>query len=230
MNQRTAMSERIRNNIYKRYYSFKFKPLIIREKTSDIEVFKQIFIDKDYGFPVNIDPKLIIDGGANAGYASLFFADRFPKAEIIAIEPEDSNFEVLVKNTARYKQIKPIKAGLWHKKVNLKIVDKNVDKWGFRTEESDCHNTDVPAMTIDEILKQSKHNEIDILKLDVEGAEKEIFSYNYDSWLGKVNILIIELHDKMKPGCGEAFYSAIKKYNFEKALSGENIILVKQSY
>ncbi|MBU1682748.1 FkbM family methyltransferase, partial [Patescibacteria group bacterium] len=200
-----------------------------REDTTDMAIFKQIFIQKDYDFPINMNPKFIIDGGANVGYASLFFANKFPDAEIVAIEPEDSNFEVLQKNTSEYKQVKTIKAGIWHKKAKLKIVGTEWGKCGFMTKEVDTADTyDAKTITIDEILKQSKYDEIDILKLDVEGAEKEIFSSNYDSWLGKVNVLIIELHDRIKMGCSEAFYSAIKKYNFEETESGENIVLFKK--
>lgn len=218
---------RIRRRIYRTYYSFKFPPLIIRKNTSDWKAFKQIFISRDYDFPIDIDPKLIIDGGANVGYASLFFADKFPKAEIFAVEPEESNFEVLKKNTARFSQIKPIKAGLWHKNAYIKVLDVGQSKWGFMIEESSPDGCDVQTITIDQILKQSKYDEIGILKLDIEGAEKELFSENYDSWLGKVNVLIIELHDRFKEGCGAAFYSAIKKYDFKRAQRGENIILFR---
>lgn len=216
------------DRFYRLYYSIKFRPLILRKNTSDWKAFKQIFIARDYDFPVNIEPKFIVDGGANVGYASLFFVDKFPNAEIFAIEPEKSNFDVLKKNTAQFKQIKPIKAGLWHKKAYLKVSDIGLNMWGFVTEESGPDDYDVRTVTIDEVLKQTKRNKIDILKLDIEGAEKELFSENYDSWLGGVNILIIELHDRMKEGCSAAFYSAIKKYNFEQCKRGENIILFKK--
>ncbi|MBU1935074.1 FkbM family methyltransferase, partial [Patescibacteria group bacterium] len=159
-----------RAKIYIKSYSIKSN-LIIREDTTDMAIFKQIFIQKDYDFPINMNPKFIIDGGANVGYASLFFANKFPDAEIVAIEPEDSNFEVLQKNTSEYKQVKTIKAGIWHKKAKLKIVGTEWGKCGFMTKEVDTADTyDAKTITIDEILKQSKYDEIDILKLDVEGA------------------------------------------------------------
>ena len=56
--------------------------------------------------------------------------------------------------------------------------------------------------------------EIDILKLDVEGAEKNIFSSN-TNWISKVQLLIIELHDEVVPGCSREFFSAISEYDFE---------------
>ena len=219
---------KIRNKLYIIYYAVKFGKLVIRKSTSDWKAFKQVFIAKEYDFPIKAEPQLIIDGGANVGYASLFFANKFPRAEIIAIEPEESNFAILKRNTVKHKQITAIKAGLWHKKAYLKIADTGLGKWGFMVEETGPDNYDIQAITIDEILRQSGKKEIDILKLDIEGAEKELFSENYESWLGKVKVLIIELHDRMKEGCSAVFYSAIEKYNFTETKRGENIILFKK--
>ena len=219
---------KVKRKFYKTYYSIKFPGLIIRNSTSDWKAFKQVFILKEYDFSVGCEPKFIIDGGANVGYASLFFADKFPQAEIFAIEPEESNFEILKKNTVSHKQIKAIKAGLWYKKAYLKVADTDFGKWGFMTKEAGPDDYDIQAITINEILKQSGREEIDILKLDIEGAERELFSKNYDSWLGKVRVLIIELHDRMKEGCSDAFYLATKKYNFNYSQKGENIILIKK--
>lgn len=87
---------------------------------------------------------------------------------------------------------------------------------------------DIKAITITEILRQFNYNQIDILKIDIEGAEKELFSENYKDWLGKVDVLIIELHDRMKKGCSDSFYSAVKQYDFNKTEKGENIILTKK--
>jgi hypothetical protein len=66
-----------------------------RQGTSDSEVFKDIFVRRNYRLPVYTRPKLIIDGGAYVGYSSLYFSLKYPEAKIIAVEPEDSNFELL---------------------------------------------------------------------------------------------------------------------------------------
>lgn len=108
------------------------------------------------------------------------------------------------------------------------MLDKGYGKWGFVTEEVNSPGRGIiQAMTIDDILKKSGCDQIDILKLDVESAEREIFSENYDNWLPKVKVLIIEIHDWIKDGCSDSFYSAIKKYNFKKTKSGENIVLTR---
>jgi FkbM family methyltransferase len=190
-------------------------PMIIRTGTSDLRVFDSILIEKDYDFQTDIKPKLIIDGGAYVGYSSIYFANKFPEAKIFSIEPEINNFKILKENTFNYKKIELINSALWNRNIFLRIKDVGRGEYGFVVEESNTNERgSFKAITIGEILKESKYDKIDILKLDIEGAEKEIFSCNYDGWLSKVNILIIELHDRFKPGCSEAFYSALSNYNF----------------
>src|SRR5262245_14031180 len=69
--------------------------LSIRPRTSDRYVFEQIFLDEDYALSADLNPRFIVDGGANVGYASIYFAHRYPDAEIVAIEPDAENFQIL---------------------------------------------------------------------------------------------------------------------------------------
>ena len=50
--------------------------------------------------------------------------------------------------------------------------------------------------------------------MDVEGAEREIFSGEHDKWLPKVKILIVEHHDFYKPGATKALFKALTNYDF----------------
>lgn len=210
-----------------RYYSFT-KKIVFRKNTSDTDVFRQVFVENEYILPIKINPKFIIDGGANVGYASLWFAENFPKAKIIAIEPEKSNYNILKQNIKLYKNIESIQAGLWHKSTYLRIVNTELGKWGSKTVEVDSFNKhDIQAITINNILNNSNFNKIDILKLDIEGSEKEVFSKNLE-WLDKTNMIIIELHDKLTRGCSESLYSNINKGIWNKFNRGENVILVRK--
>lgn len=205
-------------------------PIYVRMDTSDPYVFRQIFQFREYEMPnLPFCPKLIIDGGANVGYASIWFSNIYPEAKIIAIEPDQSNFEVLKHNTAPYRQVELINSGLWDKNTFLNVKDIGLGKWGLIVEETNEPNPNsFKAITIESILENSEFDEIDILKIDIEGAEKELFSFGYEKWLDKVKIIIIELHDRMKLGCSHAFFKAISQYNFSLILRGENLILVKE--
>jgi FkbM family methyltransferase len=208
----------IRNKIY------------IRKGTSDWPTFEQIFLFNEYEHDIlcGINPNFIIDAGANVGYASVFFASKFPDAKIVSIEPEKSNFDLLVKNTKDYKNIDCIQSALWNKEGFLQFKDCNVGNWSFQLEEYKQlgnSETKIQATTISKILDIYKIDCIDILKIDIEGAEKQLFSYDFEGWINKVKILFIELHDRKEIGCSKAFYSTITKYDFDQYNNGENIII-----
>ncbi len=202
--------------------------LFLRARTSDWQAFEQVFLSKTYEIADYMNPRLIVDGGANVGFTSVFFANKYPAAQIIAVEPEETNFEVLRENTRSYVNISRIQSGVWNKKTLLQIENPQDEKWGFRVRETETRDGSFEALTIDDILTSSNAQFIDILKLDIEGAEKEVFS-DCQNWLGKVGVLIVELHDRSKPGCSQTFYSATSNFDFEETHSGDNVILVKRT-
>lgn len=207
----------------------------LRIPSSDIPTYKQVFIKKDYAFKVEKNPGIIVDAGANIGLASIYFANKYPDAKIIALEPEQSNFELMKKNIAPYPNIIPVHAALWHQNEEIHLIDPGLGKWGFMTEIKHpveklpgevCHP--VMAVTIDKLMQDYSLTQIDILKIDIEGAEKEVFS-DTSSWIKKINTIIIELHERMKPGCNRCFYCGSNGFDHEWQ-QGENIYLSRDPF
>jgi FkbM family methyltransferase len=210
-------------------------PFFLRIPSSDVPTYRQVFIDQEYKVSAGIQPEVIIDAGANIGLASIYFANKYPNARIISIEPELSNFELLERNVAPYPQITAVQAALWHRNEEIDLVDPGLGKWGFMTEEkgsaeivcsSPCHA--VTAMTVDKIMTDYNLTKIDILKIDIEGAEREVFS-DSSPWIDKVNSLIIELHERMKAGCNRSFYCGSNGFD-EEWHQGENVFLSRSNY
>ena len=67
-----------------------------------------------------------------------------------------------------------------------------------------CHV--VEGMTVDKFMADYRLSRIDILKVDIEGAEREVFN-DTSAWIGRVNSVIIELHERMKVGCNPQLLS-----------------------
>ena len=181
------------------------KPIVVRTGTTDPSVFAQCLVVQEFDLAPIPDARLIVDGGAYVGYSSLFFANRFPGAQVIAVEPEPSNYRVLVRNTAHVGGILPVCAALWPARGRISIDNPGEEEWGFRVREGGPDG--IPAVTIPDLMNQVGMDRIDILKLNIEGAEKELFERD-TGWLDRVGVIIIELHDRFKPGCSESFYSA----------------------
>jgi FkbM family methyltransferase len=209
-------------------------PIYLRRKTSDIPTFNQIFTNKDYEIDLEFYPQVIIDAGANIGLSAIYFTNKYPESKVICIEPEKSNFDVLLRNIEKYKNISTLKNALSNQpKQIINVIDNGWGNWGFMTESEDTSKTkkivdSVKTITIDEIINNNNIKVIDLLKIDIEGAEKELFESNYENWLPYVRCLIIELQDRMKAGSSKSFFKAISQYNFNYFQSGENLIFINQ--
>jgi len=206
------------------------RPVTIRLGTSDLRCLEKIFLNNEYRSPFLIAPKFIVDAGANIGMATLFFAQEFPDARIVAIEPEHSNFCLLKKNCEHLPNVTLINAALWSSDSEaLTIADPNAEKWAISISEADNKGAKsgnaVAAITIVDLLKKFSIKEIDILKIDIEGAEKELFNTNSEAWIGRVGQIIVELHDRFSSGCSMAFYKAVTRQPFSQEIRGENIFV-----
>ncbi len=203
----------------------------VRTNTSDLKCLEKVFVDEEYRLPseinprFDISPRLIIDAGANIGMASLYFSREFPNAKIYAIEPDESNFELLRKNCEGISNIKLVHGALWPSHTNLQIADLSVDNWLFTVRAASDAQASVNAVTLPDIIAESGMERIDLLKLDIEGAEFELFSESCEGWLPKINVIVIELHDRFQKQCGRAFYSQISRRPFIQEISGENIFV-----
>jgi FkbM family methyltransferase len=200
-------------------------PIKLRNCSSDIFVCQQILINRKYDVQDNKLPKVIVDAGANIGCASIWFANKYPNAKVIAIEAQAENFKLLKENVFPYKNIIPIYAALWSKDdISLSIeleYGKGFD--GFTVHESN-DNTSVKTITIRKIMRDFNLEHIDILKIDIEGAEKEVFEESKE-WVYKIGTILVELHDRKKSGCSRAFYAATNDIQFNEWNQGELVCL-----
>ena len=206
-------------------------PVWIRLRSSDTSVLWQVFGIAEYDADFCKPPRIIVDAGANIGLTSIFFANKYPEARVFAIEPETSNYEIMKKNTACYSNIIPIRAALWKNNTELSVFDPGLGKYGFQTMdgiEKRAALERVCGLTIDKLMADYNLDQIDILKIDIEGSEKEIFE-NASSWTGRVGVIEVEMHDRIKTGCSRVVYLATKDFDFQYH-KGETIFLVRKEY
>ena len=196
-------------------------PLGCRRCTSDFKVFGQIFIEREYSCLDELrDIHTIIDCGANVGYSSAYFLTRFPQARLISVEPDDANFELLKRNTARYgSRVELIKSALWSHPAKLRMSTvpyRDGNAWARQVCECGPGETGFGAVDLNQLIDRFRSSRIDLLKIDVEGAEAVVFARNYKSWLERVDTLVIELHDDSMFGDGR---SLVKRVMAEESFS-----------
>ena len=201
----------------------------VRKGTTDTSTFRQVFKEDQYRFDLE-NISTIIDAGANIGLASIVFGNKFPEAQISAIEPDKRNFELMQQNVTPY-GVKTFLAGVWNKTSNLEVRDYGHGEWAYRVEEVDQPSENsISAISIKDVMDQSGFDHIDLLKVDIEGSEREVFAEGYESWLPKTRYIIIELHDRMREGASTSVFKAISHYNFSFQNRREILLFTNQDF
>ena len=198
-------------------------PVYLRARTTDVSLCREIFLNDayegDFAEPPQSVSRVIIDAGANVGLSAVFYANRLPDARIIAIEPEPSNYEMLQKNTAPYANITTVHAALWMENGPLRLFDTGAGNTAFQVGDTRKASGAeergvVQAVTLEKLMEQFGIAYIDYLKMDVEGAEKEIFEHAAP-WIDRVGAIAVELHDGMRSGCSESVRLAAKDFPYQ---------------
>jgi len=188
--------------------------LYFRTGTIDLLVLRKIFLRRDCDPELKEPLQVIVDGGANVGYWSVRMANEYPEARIVSVEPDPSNFRMLQRNTASYPTIHPIHGAIWHEGSMVRISNPRASHEAFRVEgvpvEGDAE-PGVQGYSIPDLLGLVGTDRIDLLKLDIEGAEKELLLNDPDSWLHRVGILVVEAHEEAAPGCTDVITRVLTK-------------------
>jgi FkbM family methyltransferase len=194
------------------------QPFYYRQATTDLALLRMI-VGRQSVYKTPDPLKLIVDAGANVGYVSVFYAKHFPGAEVYAIEMETSNYEMLLKNCSGYPDIKPIKAALWNHSNGISFSSKS-DTDSYSVVDNKTPDQKAASVTLLDILMSAKKDVIDLLKLDIEGAEVEIFDWMRETNL-QPRVLMVELHERFRPGCTKALENYLKGRKFVRSMIHE---------
>jgi FkbM family methyltransferase len=179
-----------------------------------------IFVRRSLAFrAANAAPR-VLDCGANVGLASIWIKREYPQARVTAFEADPAIFAVLQRNLQRnnFGDVEAVHAAVW----------RDTEPITFRCEGTDSGAVDqvaaatpgtvcrVPAMRLRDYLTSG--SDVDLLKLDIEGAEGEVLADAADA-LDRVHAIQVEVHDfdasrRLLPRC----LSLLEERGFEYAL------------
>jgi FkbM family methyltransferase len=158
----------------------------------DILVAREIFLDRDYRVPGDLEPRTIVDLGANTGISVRFLRALYPSAEIVAAEPDPANFERLEANTSGDQSTRLVKAAVGLESGRTTFYPEK-DGWTSSLEpRPDSHAIDVDLVTVTDLLGQIGARQVDLLKVDIEGAEWPLLEGG--ALQGASGCLVGELH------------------------------------
>jgi FkbM family methyltransferase len=135
------------------------------------------------------------------------------------VEPFADTFEICQKNLAPYSgRVTALKGAIWSHGGRVSL-DPHPEEWANQVKAPDGSETgSAEAFTMTSLIAEAG-GFVDLLKLDVEGSEKEIFGSGADEWLPFVRNIVIELHG---PDCFERFFAALAPYEYE--LSNQDMV------
>jgi FkbM family methyltransferase len=199
-------------------------PLYFRPRTSDPKVICSVLAQQDYQAVADLaNVRLIVDCGANIGCTTFFLLHAYEHARAIVIEPDPSNMAMCRRNLHPFRhRVQFLECAVWPESVPL-IVERghyrDGAEWAFQVRPArPDERADMVGITIDEIMRTASVETIDLLKIDIEAAEQQLFAGENLHWLRHTRNIAIELHGEF---CEIAFDRALRGFEFSRSQHGE---------
>jgi len=217
--------------LVKSYSEWEIIIQIFYDDCYDLSKFKKITKINKYYETILLNKKnpLILDLGAHIGLACKYFSITYPESKLICLEPELNNYKKLIYNNLHNKKVKFYNCAIGSGSGKGLIYNPNKNKKNSAFQIRKSTQGNIKILSVNSILKKFNHKKFIpfIIKIDIEGFEKDLFSKNLE-WIDKFPILIIELHDGIFEGKSNSnnFFEAISKRDRDFLYSGENIFSI----
>ena len=217
------------------------RTLDLREGTTDLTVFREIFVDRPFDLAelkrfgdverhyhdilARGKRPLIVDAGANCGLSAIYFREQYSEALIVALEPEEENFTELERHLGNDPLCIRLQAALAPSDGHVSIVDAGEGEWGFRTTRS---KSGIPAYGLASLIEMAgPAAEPFALKVDVEGSERDLFEDA--KTVDLFYLIFVELHDWLLPGQGtsRSFLKASASLNRDFIIRRDHVVSIK---
>jgi len=153
----------------------------------------------EYWVPPEVAPKVILDIGGNIGTTSVYYGHIFPDAKIYSFEPVPDNFEILQKNIKGFPNITAFNVALGKENTTAKIYtySDNDNTGGYSLYDLEVDRDKYQEITVkktDAFLREIGVDQVDLIKIDTEGAEYDILTTMNPDMLRQARWILGELH------------------------------------
>jgi FkbM family methyltransferase len=177
-----------------------------RPGTTDPFVLHQVLLKTgkkaEYYLPLQFKPEVILDIGSNIGASILYFHSRFPGATIVGFEPHPETFQILQRNVGNIPSVSVFPYGLGAVNGRISARDETVNFGAFSTTPAPGNRRpnrgtiECEVRRTDDVLREIGISKVDLIKIDCEGAEADIFAAMPDDLLAQCQWIVGELHDE----------------------------------
>ncbi|MBU1292537.1 FkbM family methyltransferase [Patescibacteria group bacterium] len=175
-----ALKRPIATEVELEYLSKKFR-LVLRSSV-ELALIREIFLDDEYKHETVQDAETIFDVGANIGMASIYFACIYPDAKIYAFEPDPQVFARLKDQVSSFENIIPMQMALGGTDGtrNFYIHPESILSGSLIERVGGQQQVTVPSRKISTLVEELELGNVDLLKFDIEGGERELFENEED--------------------------------------------------
>ena len=176
---------------------FSGEKLSIVDNASFLKMTKELFVKEIYNFSAKNKSPYIIDCGANIGLSVIYFKKIYPESKIIALEADPTIYQVLIENIniRNIRNVQCINSAVWINSETLSFAAEG--SWGgYLSSEAVADQRNILVKALD--LRQLIDRKIDLLKIDIEGAETEVLMHAKDLIVKYVDHLFFEWHSLTK--------------------------------
>jgi len=161
---------------------------------------------------------LIVDGGANrGGYTMLASKRAGPSGRIYAFEPEPENFKRLSRRLSRLHNVVPVQQALGRSSGEARLnLDRFHARHSLTRDGGDGRSVAVSVISLDDFVREHSLPGLDLVKLDIEGAELEAIAGMADVLTAaRRPVVLCELHPPLTP---EQFRDALAVHGYHSEL------------
>jgi FkbM family methyltransferase len=165
---------------------------VMARRGDGIVLFEHFGLDV-YGVALGLDePQVIVDLGANVGFSTIALARRYPTARFVCVEPTAENRALLERNLG----LNGIDATILPYAIvgTAGRYQLNVGAHPSANNVSASDDGSIEGITLGELLDRAGVEQVDLLKIDIEGAERQVFEAPA-GWADRVTAIVGELHD-----------------------------------
>ena len=203
------------------------RELYYRKKTSDFKNINQHFLHKElFEIPWQ-NYENYLDLGCYCGYSIIVARHLNPRIKIFGLEPFVSNYEIAKMNTIKDKNVKILNAAIWIHNDGVRLFESSEGFWAWQVREKENYlnvSKVTQSMTIQKIFSVLNIEKMDLIKLDIEGAEALIMEKHGEFIFSNCSNVLVEVHDWI-PGVEDKFNRAITnlrdRFRFQITYVGE---------
>ena len=213
---RFCASGRRRGRTVVRLRALAGRPFVFRSGTTDRHVLYATFFHRFHVVNGIDSPRTIVDLGSNIGSTMAHFATLYPSVRVIGVELDSDNAALCAENVRAFgSRCRVVNAAIWDTDGTVAYSRNGAGEDAYEATSDSDEGTTVPAISVGTLLRNHGVETVDLLKMDIEGAERRVLNTN-TTWAESVKRIIVETH---LPYATDECVVTLRRLGFETELS-----------